>query len=195
MKRKVPFLMIITGSNNLVDFLIYIHLARNGMAFLWHQIPSLHPFILSYQKLFELKNHEKWRKAFPRSCPLKIKDSVALSPWSNECLETFEIAKSKRNFPTFQKRPCFPSETVHHYVAQTRTQAKRPRTLHIYVLLCTFHRTAETRNTVKYVRGTSGTWHWHSEASPSLSSSLSYTPPSISLLSSVSQSRLLWGSA
>lgn len=134
MKRKVPFfLMRITGSNNLVGFtaVLYIHLARNGMLSLSLNCPlTPNPITLSrhlsFQKLFDLKNHEKRRKSFPKSCPLKVKDSVALTPWSNECMETFKIAKSKRNFPTFQKRPRFSVKYCSPLCGTNKNKQKAP---------------------------------------------------------------------
>lgn len=136
--------------------------------------------------------------------PWRLK-TLLRSPRSNECVETFEIAKSKRNFPTFQKRPCFLVKHFSPLCGTNKNPRKSPQTLHIYVPLCMFHRTAETTKHTEIcvcmkemdggaVRGTSGTWQWHRKASPSLILPLSHTPPSTSLLSSASQSWLLWGS-
>lgn len=88
MKRKVPFL-IITASTVITWLILLLPFTYiwPGMGWLSLSLncpltpnpitPSLH---LSFQQLFDRKNHKKRRKAFPRSCPLKIKDSVALSP-------------------------------------------------------------------------------------------------------------------
>lgn len=57
-----------------------------------------------------------------------------------------------RNFPTFQKRPRFSSEILFTTMWHEQKKAKSPRTWHFNVLLCMFHRTADTtKHTVKYV--------------------------------------------
>lgn len=139
------------------------------------KIPSLHPLIC--QKRFDLKNHTKWRKAFPESCPLKIKDcgAVPLIKWTRGDIQNWELLAEYSYLPK-KNNLVFPREILFTTVARIRTQVKSPRASHIYVPLCTFHRTdQETHWNVcvclkemdgSAVRGTSGTWHWHGEASP-----------------------------
>lgn len=106
-------------------------------------------------------------KPFPRSCPLKIKDSVMLS--SREHVETLKLRKRTRLSPIPKDFLVFPVKRCPSPCAvktDPSTQA-----LHIYVLLCIFPSTAPTtKRTLRDVCtwemdggagwGTPGTWRW-----------------------------------
>lgn len=66
--------------------------------------------------------------------------------------ESFKIVKSKRNFPTFQKRPCFPSELL--FTTMWHEQEHKQKALERYTFMCFCAcSTGQQRpqNTVKYV--------------------------------------------
>lgn len=134
MKRKVPFLMIITASTAITWLILLLHFTYiwPGMGWLSLSLncpltpnpitPSLH---LSFQQLFDRKNHKKRRKAFPRSCPLKIKDSVALSPikWMRGDIWNCKI---QAEFPHFPKTTLLPSKTLFTTMWHEQKSKKKP---------------------------------------------------------------------
>lgn len=127
---------------------------------------------------------KSWGKPFPRSCPLKIKDSVMLS-----LHERMKTAKTNQIVPNSQRLPGFTSEMLSH------TMCREERHKHKGVTyLCASehvpqHSTDHKAHAVKRVRAwerwmeeqcgvLKGHTHTHIPASPSLLSAASWRRPS-----------------
>lgn len=159
--------------------------------------PFLH---LSFQQLFDRKSHEKRRKAFPRSCPLKIKDSVALSPDQMNAWRHLKFRNPSGISPLSKNDLASLWNTVHHYVSRTKIQEKAHEHYIFTRLGACSTGQQRPRNTLWNMCVWKRRMGVQSGVLQGLGSGivkpppLSHTPPSTSLLSSASQSWLLWGS-
>lgn len=134
---------------------------------LGHQIPSVHPLICHFRSFLISRILKSRRKPFPRSCPLKIKDSVMVS--SHERVETLKLWKRTRLSPNPKDFLVFPVKRCPLAMRREERPKHAGITLHIYVLLCMFPSTAQTTTRTLWDVCTWERWMGAQAASPSLS--------------------------